>query len=202
MILWTVRSCIFFCRFDSWIGESALVNHLDYSALRILALFGRECLFLSCFTRCFDSCSLLRPWILRVATLPNVSALLRGMRRASVEGAVKVFSNLHADRLLMVACLLGVELLAEGLHFFDSHHSLARTVGSELPPGHGGLALTWRLSLDRRLGLANSERRWFGNLNLCLGLGGSNRSLIILSLYCLPSLGILFAPCVPVDDAK
>jgi hypothetical protein len=58
-----------------------------------------------------------------------------------VKGAVEVFLDLLADRLLMVACLLGVELLAEGLHFFDSHHSLARPVGSELPPGHGGLTL-------------------------------------------------------------
>ncbi len=177
-------------------------NHLDYSALRILALFGRGCLFLSRFMRYFDSCSLMRPWILRVAALPNVSTLLCGMRRASVEGAVKVFSNLLSDRLLMVACLLGVELLAEGLHFFDSHHSLACTVGSELPPGHGGLALPWRLSLGCRLRLVNSERGWFGNLRLCLGLGGSDGSFIILNLYYLAPLRILFAPCEPVNDAK
>ncbi len=170
--------------------------------LLILALFGLGCLFLSYFTSCFSCCSLLRPWILRVATLPNVLALLCGVRRASVEGAVEVFSDLLADRLLMVACLLSVELLAEGLHFFNSHHSLARTVGSELPLGHGGLTLPWRLCLDLWLGLANNERRWFGNLNLLLGLSSGDGSLIVLSLYCLPSLGILFAPCEPVNDAK
>ncbi len=54
-------------------------NHLDHSALRILALFDRGYLFLSYFTSCFGRCSLLRPWILRVATLPNVSPLLRGV---------------------------------------------------------------------------------------------------------------------------
>nr|AAQ56399.1 hypothetical protein OSJNBa0038J12.1 [Oryza sativa Japonica Group] len=64
-----------------------------------------------------------------------------------MEGTVKVLPDLLANGLLMVACLLGIELLAEGLNFFDSHHSLARTVGSKLPPGHGSLALPWWLSL-------------------------------------------------------
>ena len=102
----------------------------------------------------------------------------------------------------MVARLLGVELLAEGLHFFDGHHSLARAVGPELFPGYGSLTLSWRLPLDRRLRLANREGRWFSNLNLCLSLGSGNRSFIILSLYGLPSLGILFTPCETVNDAK
>lgn len=110
--------------------------------MHILALFGRGCLFLNGFARCFNSCSWLRPWVLRVATLPNVSALLGDVRRASMEGAVKVFSDL-ANGLLMAACLLGVELLTENLNFFDSHHSLACTVGVEpflhpvsIPLGH------------------------------------------------------------------
>jgi hypothetical protein len=139
---------------------------------------------------------------LHVATLSNVSALLNGVRRASVEGAVKVFSDLHTNGLLMAACLMGVELLAKSLNFFDSHHSLACTIGSEFPSSHGSLALPWQLSLVRRLRLANSERSWFGDLGLYLGLSSGDRGFIILSLDCLPSLGILFAPCVPVNDAK
>src|SRR5512141_2414085 len=128
-------------------------NHLDYPSLNILALFGWGCLLLNCFAGCFDSCSLLQPWVLRVAMLPNVSALLRGVRRASVKGAVEVFSDFLAGWLLMVACLLGIEHLAEGLHFFDGHHSLACPVCSELSPSLGGLTLSWWLSLDRRLRL-------------------------------------------------
>ena len=134
--------------------------------------------------------------------LPNVSALLRGVRRASVKGVVEVFSDLLAGWLLMVACLLGVELLAEGLHFFDSHHSLARPICSELSPSHGGLALPWRLSLDRRLRLANREGRWFGNLNLHLSLSSGDGGFIVLSLYSLSSLRILLTSCEPVNDAK
>jgi hypothetical protein len=33
-------------------------------------------------------------------------------------------------------------------------------------------------------------------------LGSGDGGFIILSLNCLPPLGILFAPCVPVNDAK
>ncbi len=119
-----------------------------------------------------------------------------------MKGVVEVFSDFLAGWLLMVASLLGVELLAEGLQFLDSHHSLTRPICSELSPSHGGLALPRRLSLDCRLRLANREGRWFGNLNLCLSLNSGDGGFIVLSLYSLSSLGILLAPCEPVNDAK
>mgnify|MGYP003703375179 CR=1 FL=1 len=39
-------------------------------------------------------------------------------------GVIQVFPDLLANGLLMAAYLLGVELLAEGLDFFDKHHGL------------------------------------------------------------------------------
>jgi hypothetical protein len=119
-----------------------------------------------------------------------------------MEGAVEVFSDLLANGLLMAACLLAIELHAEGLNFFDSLHSLARAVGSEFPPSHGSLTWPRRLSLVRWLRLVNGERSRFGDLCLYLGLSSGDEGFIVLGLDCLPSLGILFVPCVTVNNVK
>jgi hypothetical protein len=74
------------------------------------------------------------------------------------------------------------------LHFFDSHRCLARTVGSKFPPSHGSLIRPRRLSLVRRLRLANSKGSRFGDLCLYLDLSNGSGFLIILGLYLLPPL--------------
>jgi hypothetical protein len=56
-----------------------------------------------------------------------------------VKGAVQIFLDHFAKRLLMSARLLGVELLAEDVHFFDCHHGLATSIGPEFFPCHRGL---------------------------------------------------------------
>lgn len=80
-------------------------------------------------------------------------------------------------------------------------HNLS-TFGSDLFTRHGSLAGSWGQHLLHRLHLAIRQRHGFSclhrRLRSCSGRGG----LVIVGLYLQPSLCVLFATCMAVDDAK
>lgn len=162
-------------RLQRWIRSC---DHLDNSSWDVLPLFGLRHSVLNGFTGCLFGLHLLRSWRLFFALFPNVSTLLGGVRRAPVESAVEIFLGLLAKRLLVVGGLVCVELLAEGLHLFDCHHSLS-VFGPELLPCHGSLAGSWDWHLVRR-------RHDFGCLHCCLHSCKGGDSVVIVGLYLQP----------------
>lgn len=110
-------------------------------------------------------------------------------------------------RLLVVACLLSVELLAEGLDIVNNQYRFAGAVGPEFLLCHWGLIRPWRLPLIRRLHWVNEHSCLLDSWRLSLhgGGGGDDRSgncLVIFDLNFLPPLGIFFATCIAVDYAE
>ena len=126
-----------------------------------------------------------------------------------MKGAVQVLLDLLAKGLLLSTRLLGVELLAEGLYFFDRHHRLASSLGPEFLPCHWGLVQPWMLSLVHWKGWVNQDRCQTYNLglNLSLGIGLCGGScgcgcLVVFSLYLLPSLGVFVTSSISINYVK
>lgn len=87
----------------------------------VLLLFGLRDYVLNRFTGHLFGLHLLWSWLLLVALLPNVSALLGGVQRAPLEHAIEILLGLLAKGLLVIGVLVCVKHLVEGLHLFDCH---------------------------------------------------------------------------------